>query len=141
MRNRGSGLTQLFRWGFPALLAGLLPSSARPCAAAETPHILAIKAGRILTVTKGTIENGVILIQNGKIVALGRQGEVTIPAGAEVIDASSEWVMPGQVDLHVHIGTQRVELLRALQRRTGLGQRAAGADGFSHRLHHGGEVS
>ena len=104
MRNRGSGLTQLFRWGFPALLAGLLPLSARPCAAAETPHILAIKAGRILTVTKGTIENGVILIQNGKIVALGRQGEVTIPAGAEVIDASSEWVMPGQVDLHVHIG-------------------------------------
>src|SRR5450432_3079232 len=103
MRNRGSGLTQLFRWGFPALLVGLLPLSARPCAA-DTPHTLAIKAGRILTVTNGTIENGVIVVQNGKIIALGKQGEVAIPAGAEVIDASNEWVMPGQVDLHAHIG-------------------------------------
>lgn len=103
MRNRGSGRTPLFRWGFPALLVGLLPLSARPCAA-ETPHTLAIKAGRILTVTNGTIENGVILVRNGKIVALGKQGEVAIPADAEVIDASNEWVMPGQVDLHAHIG-------------------------------------
>lgn len=103
MRNRGSGLTRLFRWGFPALLVGLLPLSARP-AAAEAPHTLAIKAGRILTVTNGVIENGVLIVRNGKIVALGKQGEVTIPSDAEVLDASDEWVMPGQVDLHAHIG-------------------------------------
>lgn len=103
MRNRG-GLTQLFRWGFPALLAGLLPLSARPAAAADTPRTLAIKAGRILTVTNGDIENGVLIIRGGKIVALGKQGEVAIPADAEIIDASTEWVMPGQVDLHAHVG-------------------------------------
>lgn len=63
-----------------------------------------IKAGRILTVTQGTIENGVLVIRDGKIAAIGKQGEVALPADAEVIDASGMWVMPGQIDLHTHIG-------------------------------------
>src|SRR5438874_1973287 len=54
---------------------------------------LAIKAGRILTVTQGTIENGVIVIRDGKIAAIGKQGEVAIPADAEIIDAPDMWAM------------------------------------------------
>ncbi len=71
---------------------------------ADTSKPLVIKAAKILTVTKGTIDNGVIVIRDKKIVAVGKQGEVAIPTEAEVIDASDKWVMPGQIDLHAHIG-------------------------------------
>jgi imidazolonepropionase-like amidohydrolase len=76
--------------------------AAGPCAADQKP--VAIRAGRILTVTRGSIDNGVIVIRDRKIVAVGKQGEVPIPPDAEVIDASDRWVMPGQIDLHTHIG-------------------------------------
>jgi len=64
--------------------------------------LLAIKGGRILTVTKGIIEEGVILVEGGKIVEVGR--DVRIPEGAEVIDATGKVVMPGLVEAHCHIG-------------------------------------
>jgi imidazolonepropionase-like amidohydrolase len=62
---------------------------------------IAVKGATILTVTKGTIENGVILISNGKITAVG--ADVPIPEGAKVIDASGQFVMPGIIDAHTHI--------------------------------------
>ncbi|HLJ57241.1 MAG TPA: amidohydrolase family protein [Chthonomonadaceae bacterium] len=65
---------------------------------------LVIRAGRILTVTNGEIQHGVIVVRDGKIAAIGRQGEVQIPAGAEVIDAPDMTAMPGLIDLHTHIG-------------------------------------
>lgn len=64
--------------------------------------MLAIKGGKILTITKGTIENGVILIENGKIVDIG--AKVRIPKDAEVIDAAGKVVMPGLVEAQCHIG-------------------------------------
>ena len=73
-------------------------------ARADAPRILAINAGRILTVTRGEIENGVLVIKDGRIAAIGRQGEVEIPQGAEVWDLKDRWIMPGQIDLHNHIG-------------------------------------
>ena len=62
---------------------------------------LAIRGGTILTVTNGSIENGVILIRDGKIVAIGK--DVEVPAGCEVIDATGKWIMPGIIDAHSHI--------------------------------------
>src|SRR5262249_46801388 len=75
-----------------------------PAARAEGARPLVIKAGRILTVTKGSIQNGVIVVRDGKIAAVGKQGEVAVPADAEVMDVADRWAMPGQVDLHTHIG-------------------------------------
>lgn len=63
--------------------------------------MIAIKGGRIITITQGTIEGGVILVDNGKIVAIGQ--DVTIPEGAEVIDATGKTVTPGLIDAHSHI--------------------------------------
>ncbi|NIT57693.1 MAG: amidohydrolase, partial [Aliifodinibius sp.] len=51
---------------------------------------------------KGDIENGIVLIQDGKITEVG--DDVAIPDGAEVIDASGMVVMPGLVEAHCHIG-------------------------------------
>jgi imidazolonepropionase-like amidohydrolase len=58
-----------------------------------------IKDARILTATHGIIEKGSILVQNGKIVAIG---QIAPPAGVPVIDAAGKVVTPGIVDAHVH---------------------------------------
>ncbi len=63
--------------------------------------MIAIKGGKIITITQGTIENGVVLIENGKIAAIGQ--DIAIPECAEVIDATGKTVMPGLIDAHSHI--------------------------------------
>jgi len=67
----------------------------------ETP-ILAISAGKIWTITDGIITDGVIIINNGKIQAVGENADV--PEGAKVLDMSDKNVMPGMIDAHCHIG-------------------------------------
>ena len=63
-----------------------------------------IQNATIVTVTKGTIENGSILIHNGKIVEVGKN--LKVPAGATVIDASGMFVSPGIIDCHSHIAVE-----------------------------------
>src|SRR5438132_5366767 len=53
----------------------------------------AIVGARIITVSGATIENGTVVIQNGKIAAVG--ANVSIPAGAEKIDGKGLNVFPG----------------------------------------------
>jgi imidazolonepropionase-like amidohydrolase len=62
---------------------------------------LVIQGGTVLTVTNGVIENGSILIKDGKIAAIGKT--VTIPPGAEVINADGKYIMPGIIDSHSHL--------------------------------------
>jgi imidazolonepropionase-like amidohydrolase len=60
-----------------------------------------IQNATIVTVSHGTIENGAVLIRDGRIAEVG--DNVTAPAGANVIDAGGKWVMPGIIDCHSHI--------------------------------------
>lgn len=62
----------------------------------------AIKAGKILTITQGIIQNGVVLVRDGKIEKVGK--DISIPKGYTVIDASQNWLLPGFVDIHSHTG-------------------------------------
>jgi imidazolonepropionase-like amidohydrolase len=50
------------------------------------------------------LEGGVVLIEGERIVAVGRPSEVDVPASAERIDLSGRWLVPGLVNLHVHLG-------------------------------------
>lgn len=50
------------------------------------------------------IENGAFVVQNGRITAVGRRGAVTVPAGASHVDLTGKTVMPGMINVHVHIG-------------------------------------
>lgn len=71
-------------------------------ATAAAAQVTAIRAGRVVDPDAGTAaENQVILIEQGKITAIG--GNVAIPAGAEVIDLSSSTISPGLVDAHTHL--------------------------------------
>ncbi len=57
---------------------------------------------RIETISGGSIEDGVILEQNGRIEVVGR--DITIPSDAEIIDAEGRFITPGLIDAHTHIG-------------------------------------
>lgn len=64
--------------------------------------MILIKGGLVRPITSPDIENGEILIDNGKIIAIG--AHVDAPAGAKVIDATGLLVSPGFIDAHCHIG-------------------------------------
>lgn len=72
----------------------------------EAPTRYAVKAGKILTVTKGVIDHGVILIEDGVIKSVGEADDVKVPEGYKVIDASDKWVMPGMVEIHSHMACE-----------------------------------
>ncbi len=68
--------------------------------------LLALKGARIITM-KGdeVIEEGTILLENNKIIALGKVSEINIPADAKVIDVNGKTIMPGMIDVHAHLRT------------------------------------
>jgi imidazolonepropionase-like amidohydrolase len=73
-------------------------------AAAQQPpaQTTAIRAGRLVDPDASTITaNQVILVQNGRITAVG--GNVQIPPGADIVDLSKLTVLPGFVDAHNHL--------------------------------------
>jgi imidazolonepropionase-like amidohydrolase len=72
-------------------------------AAAQT---IAITGGKVYPVSGPPIENGTVIITNGKIAAVG--ANVPIPAGAQRIDATGKTVTPGFVDASTQLGVQEV---------------------------------
>jgi imidazolonepropionase-like amidohydrolase len=65
--------------------------------------LLAIQAQRVLDGTgRPPVERGVVLLENDRIKAVGRQADVAVPPGAEVIDCGAQTVLPAFVDAHSH---------------------------------------
>jgi imidazolonepropionase-like amidohydrolase len=64
--------------------------------------MIALTNGRLYTIENGIIEQGTILLDGGKIAAVG--AEVEIPADTQVIDVQGRIVTPGFIDAHTHIG-------------------------------------
>ena len=64
--------------------------------------MIAIANGKVLTISGGTLEPGTVLVEGGRIVAVGET--VAIPEDAEVYDAAGKIVMPGLIDAHCHVG-------------------------------------
>jgi len=69
---------------------------------------IAITGGKLLTVSHGVIENGVLVIADGKIAAVGPAGQVAIPAGATIVDAKGLTVYPGLIDPDTTLGLMEV---------------------------------
>jgi imidazolonepropionase-like amidohydrolase len=67
---------------------------------------VAIYEGARLIVGDATppIENGAFVVQQGRIVAIGRRGAIAAPAGATRVDLTGKTVMPAIVNLHAHFG-------------------------------------
>lgn len=72
----------------------------------KTGGNLLIRNGRVLTVTRGIIEGGDVLILRGKIAAVGKS--LVAPDGTKTIDARGRFVTPGLVDAHSHRGADSI---------------------------------
>jgi len=70
--------------------------------------VIAITGGKLLTVSHGTIENGVLVMADGKIAAVGESGKVKIPSGAKVVDAKGMTVYPGLIDPESNFGLTEI---------------------------------
>ncbi len=64
--------------------------------------MIAITNGTIMTITQGIMAPGTLLVEGGRIVAVGES--ITIPEDAERFDATGKVVMPGLIDVHCHVG-------------------------------------
>lgn len=65
-----------------------------------------LKNGTVQTVTRGVIQNGSVVIVNGKITAVGTN--LSIPAEAEEIDCTGQWIFPGMIDSGTRLGLTEV---------------------------------
>lgn len=85
---------------FELLAAALAASSLAASARAAT---VAVTADRLLDVASGKlIDRPLVVITDGRIVSVGRQGDA-VPAGAQQVDLTGVTLLPGLIDMHVHL--------------------------------------
>ncbi|WP_022834600.1 amidohydrolase [Salisaeta longa] len=82
------------------------PAQAQDLLRANAPNDWLITNATVLTVTNGVQESADILVQDGKIAAVG--SNLSAPEGIATYDASGQYVMPGIVDAHSHIAISSV---------------------------------
>ena len=129
-RERGTGKREASAIALATLLAAVpafaqATGAARP-AAAQAPNaapvvldltavsipvppagrLVAITNATIMTASNGTIQNGTIVIRDGKITQVGTN--ITVPAGAKVIDGTGKYVTPGIIDAHSHSAAEAI---------------------------------
>lgn len=93
---------------FLAVALALVPFSVSRVGgqAQPRPGVVVLKGATLVTVTRGTIPNGTIVLRDGKIAALGTN--IPTPAGAEVIDVTGKFISPGIIDCHSHIANDDI---------------------------------
>jgi imidazolonepropionase-like amidohydrolase/Tol biopolymer transport system component len=65
---------------------------------------IALTGARIITMDgDGVIEDGVVLVERNRITTVGKRGDVDVPSGFTVIDATGKTIMPGIIDAHAHM--------------------------------------
>jgi len=105
---------KMFKLSWHAAIALVLATSlaipAWPQTAATTTAY-AIKGGRVFTLAGAPIENGTVIIRDGKIAAVG--ANIAIPQDAQVIDATGLEVYPGMFDPVTQIGLNEVSAVSA----------------------------
>ena len=101
------GLAALAALLVPAAGARLAGNTEAPAPqAAQASSVVAIRNATLITVSRGTINNGTIVMRDGKIAAIGTN--VQIPAGATLVDGTGKFVTPGLIDAHSHIGNDAI---------------------------------
>ena len=90
------------RWllltGFGTIfLAGALASA--------EPRVTALMGGTVVNLDGDPpVENAVILVKGERITAIGSAGDIVVPRHAAVVDTTGTWLVPGLMNMHVHLG-------------------------------------
>ena len=111
----------------PAILAAALPLIGLPlvsaCSAPETEQaqeatgVTVFEGARLLVGDGRVIENATFVVDDDRLVAVGRADEVEVQPGAERVNLTGRTVMPAIIDTHVHLRETRDELVEDLQRK------------------------
>ena len=80
--------------------------------------MFALKAKQVVDGTGAVIPNGIVLVDGGRISAVGVLGEVSVPSGTEVIDCGTDSVLPGLVDSHVHLALNTTKAMSVIEQHT-----------------------
>ncbi len=86
------------------------------CSQPQTSSVTAFEGGRLI-VGNGSepVGNAVFLVENGQITAVGRSGELDMPAGAARVDLTGKTVMPAIIDTHKHLAGTREAIIDQLE--------------------------
>lgn len=74
----------------------------QPALAQEIP--IAFVGGRVIPIEGDEIDRGAVVVQNGKIIAVGPANSLAIPTGAQRVDITGKVIMPGLICTHSHVG-------------------------------------
>src|ERR1700674_5774165 len=85
---------------FQLLLAALWMAQANAAVLFEGARV-------IVDARRPPIENAALLVDNGRIVKVGKKGAVQTPPGTTRVDLTGKTVMPSLIDAHVHLGYQK----------------------------------
>ncbi len=90
------------------MMKQLLAATGLVCAGLALPasaQLTALVGGSVVNLDNGkALDDAVVLVDGERIAAVGSRADVSIPADAKVIDASGKWVVPGLMNMHVHLG-------------------------------------
>jgi imidazolonepropionase-like amidohydrolase len=119
-------MIRLARTGFLLLLGGgtggallaVAPPSPESARTSE-PSVAGVQAFVGARVLDGTgaapIEDGVVVVRDGIISAVGARGQLEIPADAEVVELGGRWLVPGFINAHGHVGGSRASMEAQLE--------------------------
>jgi imidazolonepropionase-like amidohydrolase len=84
---------------------------------AQQPSAVTVFEGARLIVGDGSapIADAAFIVENGRFTAVGRKGQLKVPAGAARVDLTGKTVMPAIIDAHKHLSPKRAELVDQLQ--------------------------
>lgn len=86
-----------------------------------------IRGGRVIDPSQGFDKEADVLLEDGKIVAVEKPGQIPAARAKTIIEAKGAWVLPGLIDIHVHLREPGLEYKETIE----TGTRAAVAGGFS----------
>lgn len=89
-------------------LLWILLLSTLPTIALTQDKPVVLRGGKLLTITHGVIENGVVVMQGGKITVVGAASSVNVPSGAEVVDVTGMTIYPGLIDSETQLGLTEI---------------------------------
>jgi imidazolonepropionase-like amidohydrolase len=97
-------LTRSLAW-LVVVTAVLVPAANRVSGQSTAPTTTLFEGPRLLTGEPGiVIDNAAFLVENGRILRVGKKGEVALPRGAARVDLTGKTVMPALIELHAHLG-------------------------------------
>jgi imidazolonepropionase-like amidohydrolase len=105
-----------------SLLTTALTLSFHPGRVLAQASVTVFTGASIIDGQEGTaIENGALVIENGRIVGVGHVQDVKVPQGATVVSLAGKTIIPALIDTHTHASTTRNDIVNDLQRRAYFG--------------------